>query len=71
MNQLIRIKSLEIIIINVLHFIKKQDNDREIQSNIYCNYRHSQLREEVRRKTLAILKFREKYADIAQRVCGI
>lgn len=55
----------------VLHFIKKQDNDREIQSNIYCNYRHSQLREEVRRKTLAILKLREKYADIAQRVCGI
>lgn len=34
----------------VLHFIKKQDNDRKIQSNIYCNYRHSKLREEVRRK---------------------
>lgn len=55
----------------VLHFIKKQDSESKKQNNIYCNFRHANLREEVHRKTIAILELREKYADIAERVLGI
>ena len=55
----------------VLHFIKKIDGNQENGDNISCTARHSQLREEIRSKALAILKLREKYPDIADRVLGI
>lgn len=53
----------------VLHFIKKQDTDGV--DDLGCSFRHVKLRQEVRKKALAILSLRVKYPDIASRVLGI
>ena len=55
----------------VLHFIKRPDVPEREENNICCNCRHIKLREEIYIKTLAILKLREKYSDVAGRVLGI
>ena len=53
----------------VLHFIKRQDDtdaDRPV-----CNCRHSALRVDIAKKTMALLEFRDLYPETAARVMGI
>lgn len=52
----------------VFHFIKKQDKK---QIDQFCDYRHAQLRRELRKKTMALLEFRNRYPESAIRVRGI
>lgn len=53
----------------VFHFIKKQD--KKLPNDWFCSYRHKELREELHKKTMALLDFRNKYPKTAMRVRGI
>ena len=53
----------------VFHFIKKQD--QKLTEDWFCSYRHKELREEIHKKTMALLEFRNRYPKTAMRVRGI
>ena len=53
----------------VMHFIKKKDD--YIPYERYCEPRHAKLRNEIKRKTMALLKMRECYPVEARRILGI
>ena len=53
----------------VVHFIKKKDDYMPWKR--YCVPRHTKLRYEIKRKTMALLRMREKYPTEARRILGI
>ena len=53
----------------VMHFIKKQDNEK--LSSQFCDYRHENLRREIYERAVAIIDFRRKYPKTASRLVGI
>lgn len=53
----------------VMHFIKKKDED--LTEGRYCMQRHVRLRHEIKRKTMALLRMRERYPMEAKRILGI
>ena len=53
----------------VMHFIKKKDE--YVPQDRYCDPRHMKLRQEIKKKAMALLKMREKYPMEAKRILGI
>lgn len=52
-----------------LHFIKSREKTSNLKADDLC--RHNDLRNKVKKQAFAVMSFREKYTELAQRVYGI